>query len=337
MNWKTAFVFLAITVSCVRGGDQTPPAAILEIDIDNTVSYIDDLTDPQKKATSATATPVAPGFIYPFKPNLVLGDIVAVNGKPAKGLFVQHWGPRVLGTPDFTPGRAIADLGGGCPLEAAFMILQEDGKAVGNIMMIGTSSGPPPGAPAGSTNFNYAVVGGNGAFLGVRGQSSRMSAIGVRLASMIEDPAYRRINGGGKWRFAVQLIPMGRPEVISTATGAAVTHLDGKLVSNANPAQAGETLTLYATGLGPTTPAVDLGQPFTKDKVHKVMAPVDVVVDGKAVEVLYAGGYPDAVDVYQVNFKLPDLLNPATPALRTIGLRLTAAWIPGPEVKIATK
>ena len=83
-----------------------------------------------------------------------------------------------------------------------------------------------------------------------------------RGASTAEDPANRRLNGGGKFRVVFTLYPKSRPSVASTPNGPAVVHGDGKLVATSNPAQAGETLTLYARGLGPTTPSVSLGQPF---------------------------------------------------------------------------
>ncbi len=111
-----------------------------------------------------------------------------------------------------------------------------------------------------------------------------------------------------------------------------MAHSDGKLVSNANPAQAGEILTLYATGLGPTTPLVDLGQPFPQGSAYPANAPVEVLVNGESAEVLYAGGFAGAVDAYQVNFRMP-----AAPGSGTAGLQLTAAWIPGSEFRVAVK
>jgi uncharacterized protein (TIGR03437 family) len=47
---------------------------------------------------------------------------------------------------------------------------------------------------------------------------------------------------------------------------------------------------------------------------------------------MYAGGYPGAVDRYQVNFRMPDR---AAPGLTKV--QLTAAWIAGPEVTIVTQ
>lgn len=309
---------------------QTPPVTILEIDMENTVLYAEDVADPLKRATLPAITALPAGFSSTLKLNITVGDIVSVNGRPVKGLFVQRWGPRLLGAPQFTPGRAIADIGGGCPLEALFMLTQTDGTPIGAIMASGTSWGPLPGAPAGATAFSFAVTGGTGAFLGARGQASRVSATAVRSASMQEDPAYRRLNGGGGQRFAIHLIPMRWPEVNTTATGPAIFHGDFSPVTAAKPAGAGEILILSATGLGPTVPNVDPGKPFPPypvGQLHLVNSPLEVTVGEKAAEVLNAIGWPGQTNVYRVDFRVPD-----GTAAGTAAVGLSVAWIKGPEV-----
>jgi len=85
-----------------------------------------------------------------------------------------------------------------------------------------------------------------------------------RVASISEDSADRRINGGGPKRLIIHLIPMSRPEVVITPSGPAVTHSnDFTLVTSSKPAATGETLSLFATGVGPTRPGVDPVQPFS--------------------------------------------------------------------------
>jgi uncharacterized protein (TIGR03437 family) len=95
------------------------------------------------------------------------------------------------------------------------------------------------------------------------------------------------------------------------------------------PAAAGEILSLYATGLGPTRPGVDPGQPFPDSPLQPVNSPVGVTVNGISAEVTAAVGYPGAVDGYQVNFRLP----PDTPK-GTATVQVSAAWIAGPGVRI---
>jgi uncharacterized protein (TIGR03437 family) len=118
---------------------------------------------------------------------------------------------------------------------------------------------------------------------------------------------------------------------VTNAAGPAIVHSnDYSPVTPGKPANPGEILTLFASGLGPTRPGVDAGQPFTVAPQQLVIAPVEVLVNGKSCQVLYAGGYPGVVDGYQVNFQVPDN---TTPGMASV--QITSAWIPGPEVKMA--
>jgi uncharacterized protein (TIGR03437 family) len=126
---------------------------------------------------------------------------------------------------------------------------------------------------------------------------------------------------------------MSWPTVVTTANGPAVTHSnDFSLVSSAKPASAGEVLSLFATGLGPTRASLSPGQPFPSSPVAAVNSPIDVTVNGKSAEVLAAVGYPGTVDGYQVNFRVP----PDTPK-GSSSLQVTAAWISGPPVSITVQ
>ena len=125
--------------------------------------------------------------------------------------------------------------------------------------------------------------------------------------SAVEDPANRRLHGGGALPLILYLIPLSRPEIVTTSSGPAVVHADFTPVTAANPARSGEMLTLFASGLGPTRPGVDPGQPFTADPPQVVNSPLDVIVNGRPAEVLYAGSAPGQVaGVLQVNVRVPD-------------------------------
>jgi uncharacterized protein (TIGR03437 family) len=147
---------------------------------------------------------------------------------------------------------------------------------------------------------------------------------------MAEDPANRRINGGGTIRFFLHVIPLTTPQIATTAGGPAVTHAgDFTLVTASKPAAAGEILSLFATGLGPTNPGVDPGQPFPSSPAAAVNSPVDVTVNGKPAEVLGAVGYPGAVDGYQVNFRVPP-----DAAKGVAAIQVSAAWVASTAVNI---
>lgn len=89
-------------------------------------------------------------------------------------------------------------------------------------------------------------------------------------------------------------------------------------------------LTLYATRLGPTRPSLQPGSVFTADPLQVANSPIEVSLNGQAAEVLYAGGDPGSADRFQVNFRVPNGLAPGM-----ANLQVTAAWIAGPQVRIA--
>ena len=85
-----------------------------------------------------------------------------------------------------------------------------------------------------------------------------------------------------------------------------MTHSsDFTVVTTARPAAPGEVLSLFATGLGPMRRTVAYGQPFPPNPLAVVTSPVEVRVNGISAEVLGAVGFPNAVDGYQVNFRVP--------------------------------
>ena len=322
---KLAAILMGI-FGCGLLRPQTPPPTILVVDIANNVEYQEDISDPSKFATNPNITPaVSPRNFYPAT---LFGDIIAVNGQPAKGTYVAR--SRSLYANASTPGSATTDITRAGLRELVFEIMKPDGTAIGTVVALGDSGGPPPpGAPAAVQKANWAIVGGTGAFLGARGQAGIVSNL-ARAASMAEDPGYRRTNGGGPARYLLHLISMETPEIAKTLSGPAVAHSsDFSAVSGSKPATAGEVLSVFVTGLGPTVPGVDPGQPFPTSPPASVNSPVAVIVNGKPAEVLGAAGLPGSIDGYQVNFRLPD----ETPK-GTATIQVSAAWIVGSPVSI---
>jgi uncharacterized protein (TIGR03437 family) len=326
-----AMAVLMVAAHCTRGYGQVAPPTILIVDVENVVEYFEDTSDLSKFATDPNATTTVQPKNFNFR--IGIGDIVAVNGQAAKGILTRNIRNVMLNTAP-NPGQGIADTVRGAVVGDSFEILKSDGSQIGTIVSYGPAAGSPPvGAPLSITQGNLAIVGGTGAFLGARGQWGQAvtpQTIAARQASVTEDPANRRRNGGGRLRFVLQVIPMSAPQIVTTASGAAVTHSsDFSLVTASKPATAGEILSMFVTGLGPTKPGVDPGTPFPATPLAAVNSPVDVTVNGKSAEVTAAVGYPGAVDGYQVNFRVP-----SDAAKGTATVQVSAAWIAGPAVNI---
>jgi hypothetical protein len=296
-------ILLGILAIAVSGMAQTP-ASNVQVDVGNFVLYNYDTFDTTQFGMNPKPTSV---MMKTYNYHISIADITAVGGAPAKGtLLCTHTMFVLSRTAVVGSMAAMADTSRSMVDDCSVEILTSTGAAIGTIFFHGLFGGaPPPGAPATSARSNLIVTGGTGAFLGVRGQATQTGPWTPRVASVTEDPASRRINGGGVQSIILQLLPMFRPSIVLTSGSPAVVHsTDFSLVSAAKPAKAGEVLTLFANGLGPTNPAVDYGQPFPSTSAP-VTSPVQVSVGGAAGDVLYAGSYPGAVDAYLVNFRMP--------------------------------
>jgi uncharacterized protein (TIGR03437 family) len=96
------------------------------------------------------------------------------------------------------------------------------------------------------------------------------------------------------------------PGIFVTPAGAAVLkNADFSLVSPANPAQAGEVLSIFCTGLGAVTPRVASGALAPAAPIALTVARPAVTVGGRDAEVLASALAPGFVGLYQVAIRMP--------------------------------
>ena len=328
---ETFAMMVLLAVHSLPALGQSTPTTLLKIDIANYVPYGYDVFDYGKFATVPGPTLPPPGRAFNFF--VFIGDIVAVNGKPVKGLWTAR-ATAFFFEPNAVPGHSSADVTRQNVIDMYWEITQLDGTPIGTLSASGLTRGaPPPGAPLAQTGDNLSIIGGTGAFLGLRGQAGVIDLGSPRPASVVEDPANRRIIGGASRSYVLNVIPMFVPQIVTTATGPAVAHSsDFALVSATKPATAGEILSLFATGLGPARPGANPGTPFPSSPLVAVNSPVEVTVNGKPAEVLAAVGFPGAVNGYQVNFRVPP---DTVKGVATI--QVSAAWVAGAPVSITVQ
>jgi uncharacterized protein (TIGR03437 family) len=104
----------------------------------------------------------------------------------------------------------------------------------------------------------------------------------------------------------VSIAPVAPGIFSQTADGkgaAAITHADGKMVTAQNPAQPGEILILYATGLGQITPAVPTGA-VPGGETAALTKPA-VTMGGVSAELKYWGLSGCCVGLNQLNIVVP--------------------------------
>jgi uncharacterized protein (TIGR03437 family) len=132
-----------------------------------------------------------------------------------------------------------------------------------------------------------------------------------------------RTPGGVSDNFNLTILPTA-PGVFRNATAGTQQDLpavyrarNGLLVTASNPVHRGDTISIYLTGLGRTSPAVEAGVPAPDPPVSVVVAPV-VTLAGVDLPVEFAGLSPGSIGVYQINVRVPPNVPPGLDQALTI-------------------
>lgn len=103
----------------------------------------------------------------------------------------------------------------------------------------------------------------------------------------------------------LDVVPTQPGVLFSVSDGTVVAQqLDGSLVSASQPAQPGQIVTVYLTGMGATNPAVVSGAATPLQLVPASTQPV-VTLGGQDVNIAYAGLTPTGIGLYQITFTVP--------------------------------
>jgi uncharacterized protein (TIGR03437 family) len=339
-----------------------PQPTLLTVYLANVTAYYQDTVDLMSLAALPdvpidTANLVKNNF-FPLE---VVGDIVQINDDiTVKGLYLSK-NLVTKSSPAPAAGTVISDAAITGFRHDIFKILYPDPMApattppttmeIGSITAAGCSGKPAaPGGPLatdGTPVFvggDWAITGGTGAFLGVTGQMGGQGGGGVgvipapviRAASVTEDPSKRRINAlpNNTQTMFLYVIPMMPPQIIEVF--AVSQNHPPKPVTKAHPAKSGDTLILYATGLGPVRDQngndFPIGQPFPANAT--VISPVTVTI-GNLLPGTFAPqsaqGYQGFSNGYVVELILPNfILGPP----ETTPIQISSAWIQSAAVPL---
>jgi uncharacterized protein (TIGR03437 family) len=106
-------------------------------------------------------------------------------------------------------------------------------------------------------------------------------------------------------KFVVSAVGPGLFQVGEDAPTAMGYHADGTPITSANPALAGEEVTVLGTGFGPyRQPAVD-GQTLPEAPAYLLATEVEVVLAGVALPQAAAAGQPGQAGVASIRFQVP--------------------------------
>ena len=120
-----------------------------------------------------------------------------------------------------------------------------------------------------------------------------------------------RTPGGVSDNFNFGIQPAA-PSIFRTGTAGPQTGLatitraaNGELITPTNPVHQGDAITIWATGLGRTSPAIDSGMPAPSDPLPSAIIQPTLQLGGVTLDVQYAGLVPGAIGLYQINATVP--------------------------------
>jgi uncharacterized protein (TIGR03437 family) len=120
-----------------------------------------------------------------------------------------------------------------------------------------------------------------------------------------------RAPGGLSAPFTVRILPSApaifRSGSAGDQTGIATVYRqkNNDLVTFTNPIHPGESISIFLTGLGQTTPAAPLGDAAPADPLAIVPAPPAVTLADTALQITFAGLVPGQIGVYQIDAYVP--------------------------------
>ena len=126
--------------------------------------------------------------------------------------------------------------------------------------------------------------------------------------------------------------PWGRkaiPMIVRLAGVPEVFHQGWVKVTDESPAKVGEVLIAKAIDLGATLPPVPDDEPFPRTPLLPVASAISVRVNGSPAEVTLQIGWPEMVDTYRLEFRVPQGTSPGRARVE-----ITAGDAIGPAVSI---
>ncbi len=135
--------------------------------------------------------------------------------------------------------------------------------------------------------------------------------------------AIQVVNNGTASNTVTLPVNLTTPGVFSFPPGgvgtAAALHPDYSLVSSTKPAQPGETIQVFVTGLGAVTPAVPDGSAGPVSPLSNTSNTFTAYINGQNATVSFAGLAPDVGGLYQINVQVPSGLASGTYTLDISG------------------
>jgi uncharacterized protein (TIGR03437 family) len=135
---------------------------------------------------------------------------------------------------------------------------------------------------------------------------SGQQQINFEVPHNISSPAWVAVSNNGVYSSPVAVNVSAAPGIFTLdGSRGAIQHADFRLVTPSSPAARGETIVLYATGLGAVHPDPGLGNPAAVSPLSRTTTLPTVTIGGKPAQVLFSGLVPGLVALNQLNVVVP--------------------------------
>jgi uncharacterized protein (TIGR03437 family) len=258
---------------------------------------------PSAKPTSMAEAPLAPTTAWPFTRTLApLADQSAVISLSVSGFTVLPWNyDAAVALPQIT---SVVNAADGTKPVAPGGLISVYGHQMSPVN-VATQQIPLP------TALGESCLTVNGVAVPMLFVSSQQ--INGQLPANVNGNATMtlRTPGGISDNFYFSILPAA-PSIFRTGTAGPETGLatifrndNGQLITPTNPIHPNDIITIYATGMGATSPAVDSGMPAPAEPLPNTVIAASVTLGGVPLNIMYAGLVPGEVGVYQVNASIP--------------------------------
>lgn len=129
-QWKFVITTTLYAVGLRQAWAEAPQFVTLDVGWENWVNYIGNVADPSQLASSPNAVSAT---LRNLMSQVGIADIVSVNGKPAKGVWINS-GRTLNIAPTPAAGQGIGDVVRSGIVDVHFEILQADRTPIGSIM-----------------------------------------------------------------------------------------------------------------------------------------------------------------------------------------------------------
>jgi uncharacterized protein (TIGR03437 family) len=120
-----------------------------------------------------------------------------------------------------------------------------------------------------------------------------------------------RTPGGVSDNYNLTILPAA-PSIFRSGSNGVDTNLpviirarNGELVTVSNPLRANDLITIYLTGMGNTSPAVEAGHPGGSNPVSTPIIEPTVLIGDRSLAIEFVGLAPGQVGVYQIEARVP--------------------------------